>query len=160
MQKSRKVLNGSFGKIDIAEAEAQINGNKGTEEKNHSADNTEIQKYKGTEEKNHSVDNTEIQISEVKTTDAKIISKEEGNQNESREIMEIQNKPNQEPTLENGMPLAMEVSNMMEVLNSKKEDLDKKDMIDNIREVAVKRDLSPNQTKSLKKKHGKRNKKK
>lgn len=48
---------------------------------------------------------------------------------------------------------------MMDIVNTKQEDLDVEDMMDNIEEVVVKDNLSPKMIRSMKEKNGKQFKK-
>lgn len=73
--------------------------------------------------------------------------------------MVLQNKSNQGQILEDVVPLVIETGNMIDVVNSRKEDMDTEELVDNVKEVPVGGDLSPNQIKSLKMKHGKYEKK-
>ncbi|XP_047253595.1 uncharacterized protein LOC124887729 [Capsicum annuum] len=65
-------------------------------------------------------------------------------------VMEKDKNENQEQVLEDVVPLVIEAGNMMDIVNRKKKNLDTKNLVDNIEDVAVERDLSPKWIRLLK----------
>lgn len=69
-------------------------------------------------------------------------------------------KSKNQAVLEDIIPLIIEVGNMIEWMNNKKDDMDDEDMRDNIENTAIEGNLSPKQVNVLKTKKGKHIKRK